>query len=70
MTSEHFWAEGILTPTRHLVSVELNQHDNPRTYLYAVTERGRTISWRELPGSLEGVINHDDALRSFCAHHA
>ena len=54
--------------TRHVVSVEITQNDHPRTFLYAVNAIGVTLDFAELPGSLDGELDHEKAIRAFEVH--
>ena len=48
-----------------VVSCEIDQHDIKKTLLFAVDERGDTLDWGELPGSLDGILSHEIAMQEF-----
>jgi len=48
-----------------VVSCALDQKGRRRTYLFAVDESGDTLDWNELPGSFEGDLDHERAVRAF-----
>lgn len=39
----------------------------PETYIFPADEEGDFLSWAELPGSVQGVFDHDVAIERFLA---
>lgn len=59
-----------ITQVRHVVVSGVTAFDTgqPETYVFASDPDGKVSSWSELPGSLRGKIDHDEAVRGLVEH--
>jgi hypothetical protein len=39
---------------------------SPETYVFTASKDGKVTSYKELPGSLRGALDHDRAFKQFC----
>jgi len=49
-------------PHEYVVASAVCVFDEPETYLFPADKDGNVTSWGELPGSLNGTLQHEDAI--------
>ncbi|QOI66975.1 hypothetical protein SEA_GARDENSTATE_63 [Microbacterium phage GardenState] len=51
------------THEAHVVVSGVFAYSGPETYIFPADEEGNVLDWMELPGSFQGDIDHERALR-------
>lgn len=57
---EYEWSEdlGRMLATDHVVTSATRSLGEPETYAFPATPEGEVLDWGELPGSINGVMDH------------
>lgn len=61
--SEPHEGYGVDPTSRVIVSAVVAPLTGPETYIFAAGDDGRVSDWGEMPGSFQGALDHEQALR-------
>ena len=51
--------------TRFVVTSAVCAYSGPETYIFPTDSKGEVTSWGELPGSFQGGLDHEEAIKGF-----
>jgi hypothetical protein len=60
------WSGNEYATVTHVITSAVVAYSGPETYVFPSDASGEVVDFGELPGSFQGDLHHDIAIRGFC----
>ena len=56
--------------TRFIITSKVIAYSGPETYIFPSDPEGDPLSMLEMPGSMKGVVSHEESIKAFIEAHS